>query len=363
VTNVPLESVPVGGPLTDDRAASGGFLGGDDCGVGGDSGTGGHMVGLDDRLTTAANYRRFARAEAATRSPAYEQLAVFVAGNQVLLDFLTGLPFEKRQPNLLFAAARYLLGVAADADALLGLVTERGPELAAIMRSRRTQTNEAARCALLLPALAMLPQPLALLEVGAAAGLTLLPDRYSYDYDGRSVRGSDPQAPTMSCHLVGPAPLPEKTPTVAWRAGLDLNPLDVNNDDDLDWLACLIWPGEDDRLQRLYDAAAAARRARLKLHQGDLLDNLGDIAAGAPQGATLVVYHTAVLAYVGAAKRAAFATAVADLGATWLSNEAPGVVASLNSDQGGGGFLLGRDGREVLAHTDPHGTWLHWGDG
>jgi hypothetical protein len=344
-------------------AVGGGFLGGDDCGVGGDSGTGGHMVGLDDRVTTAANYRRFARAEAATRSPAYEQLAVFVAGNEVLLDFLTGLPFEKRQPNLLFAAARYLLGVAGDADALLGLVTERGPELAAIMRSRRTQTNEAARCALLLPALAMLPQPLALLEVGAAAGLTLLPDRYSYDYDGRSVRGSDPQAPTMSCHLVGPAPLPEKTPTVAWRAGLDLNPLDVNKDDDLDWLACLIWPGEDDRLQRLYDAAAAARRARLKLHQGDLLDNLGDIAAGAPQGATLVVYHTAVLAYVGAAKRAAFATAVADLGATWLSIEAPGVVASLNSDQGGGGFLLGRDGREVLAHTDPHGTWLHWSTG
>jgi hypothetical protein len=29
--------------------------------------------------------------------------------------------------------------------------------------------------------LALLPQPLALLEVGASAGLTLLADRYSYD--------------------------------------------------------------------------------------------------------------------------------------------------------------------------------------
>jgi hypothetical protein len=47
---------------------------------------------------------------------------------------------------------------------------------------RRTQTNEPARCATLLPLLALLPQPLALLEIGASAGLCLLPDLYSYKY-------------------------------------------------------------------------------------------------------------------------------------------------------------------------------------
>lgn len=81
------------------------------------------------------------------------------------------------------------------------LVRDRGGELAEVMRERRTQTNEAARCACLLPALAALPQPLALLEVGASAGLTLLPDLYSYDYDGRRVTGRDPRAPTITCHL------------------------------------------------------------------------------------------------------------------------------------------------------------------
>ena len=50
------------------------------------------------------------------------------------------------------------------------------------MLSRATQTNEPARCAVLLPVLARLPQPLALLEVGASAGLCLLPDHYGYDY-------------------------------------------------------------------------------------------------------------------------------------------------------------------------------------
>jgi hypothetical protein len=44
------------------------------------------------------------------------------------------------------------------------------------MLSRSTQTNEPARCATLLPVLAQLPQPLALNEVGASAGLCLLPD-------------------------------------------------------------------------------------------------------------------------------------------------------------------------------------------
>ena len=28
-----------------------------------------------------------------------------------------------------------------------------------------------------------------------------------------------------------------------WRAGIDLNPLDVADPDDVHWLSCLVWPG------------------------------------------------------------------------------------------------------------------------
>ncbi|HEY5018246.1 MAG TPA: DUF2332 domain-containing protein, partial [Streptosporangiaceae bacterium] len=199
---------------------------------------------------TAERYLGFA-AEARGRSPQYEELATVVAGDSLALGFLRSLPAAKRQPNLLFAAATYLLGESPELAALRRLVGDRAGELTAVMLARRTQTNEAARCATLLPALAQLPQPLALIEIGASAGLTLLPDRYSYDYGDRQVTGTDPDAPVLSCRTLGPVPVPAQVPDVAWRAGLDLNPLDVTADDDVRWLECLLWPGEAGRPERL----------------------------------------------------------------------------------------------------------------
>lgn len=320
---------------------------------------GGGMTGLDP-IGTEENYRRFARREAAGRSPAYEALAYAVAEDGVVLSFLRDLPWRKRQPNLLFASARLLLGAPPDPSSLHGLVTTRPRDLRKVMLARSTQTNEPARCAVLLPALAALPQPLALLEVGAAAGLTLLPDVYSYDYDGRRIAGLDP-ALTIRCRTAGPVPVPDRVPAVVWRAGIDLNPLDVGNDEDVAWLECLLWPGEPDRAERLRAAVTAARRRPPEVQRADLLEGLAPAAARAPSGATLVVYHTAVLAYVDDDKRRAFAEAVRRLGAVWLSNEGARVLRCIGIDgDDAGSFLLVRDGHDVLARTDPHGGWLEW---
>ena len=310
---------------------------------------------------TAQEYRSFA-AEARGRSPRYEQLALAVAGDKRVLEFLAPLPAAKRQPNLLFAAARYLLGEAADLRALRALVTGRADDLAAIMRARRTQTNEPARCAMLLPVLALLPQPLVLIEVGASAGLTLLPDKYSYDYDGYRLAGTDPAAPVLQCQLRAPAPLPAAVPEVTWRAGLDLNPLDVTNDADVHWLKCLLWPGETGRQERLGAAIETARRDPPPLYQGDLLTDLPALVSRAPSGATVVVYHSSVLWYVRREDdRARFAQTVRELGVTWLSNEAPGVLPGIGVQvRDAQGCVLVRDGTQALAVTDSHGAWLDW---
>ena len=119
---------------------------------------GGAMAGHDPAVSTAANYRHFAGRETIGRAPAYAVLAEAVAADEQILAFLSALPVAKRQPNLLFAAARHLLGTPPDIHALRDLVRGRADELAAVIRARRTQTNEAARCATLLPALVRLPR-------------------------------------------------------------------------------------------------------------------------------------------------------------------------------------------------------------
>jgi len=97
------------------------------------------------------------------------------------------------------------------------------------------------------------------------------------------------------------------------------------------------------------------------VHRGDLLTDTTTIASQAPRGATLVIYHSAVMAYLSPAQRVLFGRKVAETGAVWLSNEAPGVLpGSAKASRVRSEFVLVRDGRDVLAYTDPHGSWVEW---
>jgi hypothetical protein len=84
------------------------------------------------------------------------------------------------------------------------------------------------------------------------------------------------------------------------------------------------------------------------------------LAAQAPAGATLVIYHSSVLYYVAPDRREQFADTVRSLGAVWLSSEAPGILpgtaASASDEQM---CVIARDGR-AIALADSHGTWLQW---
>ncbi|MGP3933415.1 DUF2332 domain-containing protein [Nonomuraea sp. KM88] len=314
---------------------------------------------------TAEEYRRFAAMEARGRSPLYERLADGVAGDRELLDLLAGLPPAKRQPNLLFAATRYVAGTPAGYAEFRRSVLDHRDAVVAAMLARRTQTNEPARCAALYPLLASLPQPLALLEVGASAGLCLLPDRYGYDYDGR-LAGDLGSPVRLRCHVEGepfaewPGP---GAVTVAWRAGIDLNPLDVTDPDDVRWLRTLVWPEHHDRLDRLDAAIAVARDDPPRVVRGDLNARLGEVAAQAPPHATLVVVDTAVLFYVPEDDRAAFVAQVEGLGCHWISQEAPdvlpGIAACLDRrpPEHTTVYVVALDGRPA-AFSALHGGWL-----
>src|SRR5436305_6098532 len=190
----------------------------------------------DPRAQIATRYRRFAQFGAAGRSPLYEGITKAVAEDAQIVEWLAEMPEPKQQPNLLLGAVRFLYGTPEEPRAFISLVHDRWDQIAGVMRVRSTQTNEPARCATLLPVLAALAQPLALLEVGAAAGLCLLLDRYAYDYDRRVIKPSAPPAvatPRFPCRASRRTPLPERNVEVAWRAGLDRRPLDLGDEEDV----------------------------------------------------------------------------------------------------------------------------------
>jgi uncharacterized protein DUF2332 len=119
--------------------------------------------GVNARRRIAERYRRFAEIEARGRSALYAAITDEVSRNDAVLDFLAAMPVAKWQPNLLLGVVRYLYGTPGTPEEFVSLVLHRQDEIAIVMASRVTQTNEPARCATLLPVLAGLPQPLALL--------------------------------------------------------------------------------------------------------------------------------------------------------------------------------------------------------
>lgn len=311
-------------------------------------------------------YLRFAENEARGVSPLYEELARAVAGSEPLLRFVAALPAAKQQPNLVFAAVRHLYGTPGDGDRFARLVAAHPEPIRRLILARSTQTNEPGRCATLLPVLAQLREPLALLEVGASAGLCLLPDCYAYDYGRARVEanrvGAHPP-PVFPCRANEATPIPARVPYVVAISGLDLNPLDISDPDEAAWLETLVWPGQEARAERLRAAIRIAAELPPPVVQGDLLDDLPMLAAMAPRGATLVVFHSAVLAYVAPEVRERFARTVSELDAVWLSNEHPSVLpdvaAKLQREPPQDRFLLAVNG-EPVAFTGPHGQSIEW---
>jgi hypothetical protein len=293
------------------------------------------MIEEYQRAALAARYRRFADDECHEYSPRYARLAQSVAEDDTLLRFIAALP--DGQPNLFLASVQYVSGAAdmpVDGAELSTFVEAHAREIAAVMRARRTQTNEVGRCAALLPALP--GGPLALIEVGASAGLCLLLDQFAYDYGGVRLGHADASV-VLKCAPVGSVriPVPQKMPQIVWRRGVDLLPVHVRNHDDARWLLACVWSDHVERRDRLQAAIELARRDPPVVVQGDFVDDLPRLIDEAPISATLVILHSAVLPYVTMERTAAF-TAVLARGSekrpiVWISNEGPGAIPSLDA--------------------------------
>jgi len=292
------------------------------------------------------------------------------------------------KPNLFLAAVHALLlegrahelrrfypslgGACAEGDALWPAfrdfcLTHKG-ELLPLLQSRRVQTNEVARAAVLLPAFGLVAArtfgaPLALIEVGASAGLLLLFDRYAYDY-GTGVLGPAQSPVLLRCESRGPAPPPVRGrfPSIASRTGIDLFPIDLREPGAATWLRALVWPDQTERAARLAGAIGLAASDPPTLLGGDALTLTPRALAQVPAGAVPVVFHCHTLNQFRPEDRERFGAMLAGasvgkslyrISLEYMGGQWPGLTLWTYSD----GALTAR---EELGFYQAHGDWLAW---
>src|SRR2546422_9080808 len=168
---------------------------------------------------TAERFEYFATTVYPGKSPLYAALAAKIAEDPELLELAAAAEEKDALPNLFLASVHLLLlndsghQLVAFYPSLNGtsrrydyaysyfrsFVLEHRDKIRKIIGMRRVQTNEAARCAVLLPGFELLTRqasgrPLSLIEIGSSAGLTLIWDRYQYSY-GEGLQCVDPNSP------------------------------------------------------------------------------------------------------------------------------------------------------------------------
>ncbi|HEX6477117.1 MAG TPA: DUF2332 domain-containing protein [Acidimicrobiales bacterium] len=324
-------------------------------------------------------------------SPLYERLARDSAEEPELLALLLPAAPRDRLPHLLFAAVQYLLlGEGADpldtfgdkpSSVFRAWCLARRSDIERLTASRVVQTNEVGRCAALLPCLATVAervmQPLAVVEVGASAGLNLRFDRYRYVFGPGLETGAEDTDVVLRPRLQGGRVPPVSTPEVAWRRGLDRQPVDVTDDNAVRWLRACIWPEQRWRIELFERAAALARHDPPQVEKGDVYESLPAMVGHAPEQAALCVVHTAFLSYLPDQQR--FGELLAELARErpiwWVSGEGTGLVPQLPAPPPpptpaeGISFLygvvpLGVPGEQprALARAGAHGAWFEWLD-
>lgn len=314
-------------------------------------------------------------------SPVYarlaEQLALDPVPAAAILDGDAGWDIALR----LFGGVHHLVLAGTAPAALSGrwddftaALRDHDAELRTWMAVQGVQTNEVQRCIGLLPALLTVATEtgmrLELLELGPSAGLNLELDRYRYHYaEGAWGNPASPLVLEANEEEGGrvPASLLSEPLTIRGRRGVDLAPVDATTEEGLMLLRSFIWPGREDRRERL-DAAVAVLRAareRPELIRGDYVDLLAGLLHGRPRDAVTVVFQTASTGYLPAAARARLAAVLdeaADDGRplAWISTRNHDERQGEREDAWELELRVWPGPLRHVAHLDFHGNRLGW---
>ena len=314
-------------------------------------------------------------------SPTYAALSRHIAKHAGLLALARECRAGQPIPNLLFAAvkrvvqdhpdgalARHYEQAAEGAPpaatlprAFSRFCAEHRARIIALVRGRNVQTNEVGRCSYLMPAFGIVARaagrPLALIDVGAGAGLNLLWDEFDYRYSNGSAFGTGMSPVRIDCEIRGPMPdIPERFPEVADRVGIDLHPIDLADGEQYRWLQALIWPDHADRIALLANARRIWLRNTPRVEAGDAIERLPGLIEDAPDGAALCVLHCHALNQFPAAALAVFAEILrtASRRRTIFHVSSEGERMTLTR------IVDGRSDILISVVRSAHGRWIQW---
>jgi hypothetical protein len=166
-------------------------------------------------------------------------------------------------------------------------------------------------------------------------------------------------------------------PTVRGRVGLDVAPVDLDDDEAVRWLEACLWPEVPGRIERFRSARDLVRSDPPDVLRGDMVEGLPDAVerarARSGRDAHVVVLSSWAVTYLDPARRPelisqlrSLARDVPDL--TWLSAEPPGCVPGLPVPDGvvDGDTVIGLSrwrsdvelAPQALGTCHPHGAWI-----
>jgi hypothetical protein len=277
---------------------------------------------------------------------------------------------EGRNPRLVRLYSRGDVSLARRSAALLSSVLLTNHDILAAYLADPPQTNEPARSAMLLGGFltvaAAARLPLAVLEIGASAGLNLVFDRYRYDFGGWCW-GAEGAVPTIAAAWEGPRP-PDVPLMIAERRGCDSHPLDLRDDEARRRLRSYVWPDQKDRLNRLDAAIATALSVDPPVvYRADAADWLPSRLDEARPGQVTVIVHSIVWQYLPEDGRARIAAAIARRGAATEAGAPPLAWLRLEPEQVAAEpelrLTLWPGPREwLLGIGDYHGRHMTWLD-
>jgi hypothetical protein len=259
-------------------------------------------------------------------SPLYARLAREVAADPLVAEIAGDHRPRWETPMRLFAGVHLLELTGEEPDPwprFRDVLEERRDWLTRFVAEQQVQTNEVQRAWALAPAFLEAAgsgrRTLDLVELGPSAGLNLLWDRFRYRY-GDLVWGPKDAPLELAGEAEGgpPPQLLERRPVVRGRCGIDRRPVDVRDDEQALRLQSFVWADQEQRLERLRRAIAAARAEPdpPRLLAGNYLDVLPDVLAARREDALTVVFHSASVSYLRTDERRQLTELLADAART-----------------------------------------------